>query len=253
MKSALFLLVICLAASACRQLEATQAKTDSRQVGFVGSIKSLSIERAVGDARVLTSSISFDPSGQITQESLYVGDGSLRAKMVYSLDNAGKKIEGIIYAPNDSIRGKKIFKYDDKGNTSEVQTLREDGTIYSRDVYSYDERNNPAEWIQINPRGAQVDKWSYTYDDKGRKIKEARYYADDSLDFTLIHVYYDNGNLKRSEKYKADGKLLAIEQCDYEIDSKGNWTKKTLTRQPANSNQPDADEVEITYRSITYY
>ena len=76
------------------------------------------------------------------------------------------------------------------------------------------------------PRTTLFPYYDYEYDSAGNMTKETRTRGDGTLSYVST---YENGNIKRTINYQADGKTVD-DIYDYEYDSAGNMTKATRTR-----------------------
>jgi YD repeat-containing protein len=177
--------------------------------------------------------------------------------------------------------------YDYKGNLSEVALygyLDGERVRNGKSVsYEYDP---PPMMMPAAPAGQPAPKrdpryswkFKYKYDERGRLVEEDWYSNDGKLWLRYVYkyegdkkeelVYSEDGSLNQHYLYTLDGKGNEVEEIDYdvrggsvserqsfsyELDPKGNWTKKTTSKWVTKDGREQLAPEYVTYRTITYY
>lgn len=118
------------------------------------------------------------------------------------------------------------FKYDDKRNLIEKTWYSNDGSLWLRYVYNF--KGNQKEELVYSKDGSLNQKYIYALDAKGNEIEETVYETkDDSVRSKYSYVY--------------------------EFDPKGNWTKRTTSKQITKDGKSSFTPYSVTYRTVTYY
>lgn len=101
------------------------------------------------------------------------------------------------------------------------------------------------------PDGALLQKRVSTYDEKGRETEWAIYRGDGAPAAGQRRGYDEQGNVAESISY-GNGVQVSRETFAYEFDARGNWVKRRVVRDAVRKGIFDT-EVEVNYRTITYY
>jgi hypothetical protein len=128
------------------------------------------------------------------------------------------------YDPRYSYKFK--YKYDEKGNLIEEALYGNDGKLWMRYVYTY--KGNQKEEMVYAKDGSLNQKYLYTLDDKGNEMEE------------IIYEVRDNA-IRNKYSYS------------YEFDAKGNWIKRTTSKEVTKDGKSQFEPYSVTYRTITYY
>lgn len=285
MKSFLLLLSVTLV---CARASAAQTATARELFGLVGPVRSIRVETArVSDAsgesvegeRVLTHFASFDEMGNTTAQSVFTPDGTPRWKLgwghtydaegrmtgttyfnsrgtltsraVFVLDARGRKVEATFYNPGGTVNHIQRFSHDERGRMTRETHLNPDGTPRLTSFYTYDGGRRPTERRTQKPDGTLFQRNVFTYDEKGRETEWVIYLGDGTPGAGQRRIYDEGGNVTESLRYW--GGVLGIrETFTYEFDARGNWVKRRVARERIKGGATRT-EVEVNYRTITYY
>jgi antitoxin component YwqK of YwqJK toxin-antitoxin module len=265
-----------------------QADTDRGRAGLVGPVRTVRAETARASdesgqpaegERVLTQLLSFDEKGNVTGQSVFNPDGSpnrklgwgytydaegresertflnaegaLTSRSVSAYDKKGRKTETTFYNPGGPVNHVQTFAYDDRGRVMREVHLNPDGTIRNSSVYTYDADGRLAERAQYKPDGALIQKRISTYDGKGRETDWAIHRGDGAPVMSQKRSYDERGNVVESVSY-VNGAQVSRETSTYEFDARGNWVKRRVAREAVKKGASHT-EVEVNYRTITYY
>lgn len=285
MKNFLTLLVLTFA---WVQPATAQADTDRVRAGLIGPVRAVRAEtarasdesgRSVEGERVLTQLLSFDEKGNVTGQSAFNQDGSpdrklawgytydadgresertflnaegaLTSRSVSAYDKKGRKTETTFYNPGGPVNHVRTFAYDDRGRMIREVHLGPDGTIRNSSVYTYDADGRLAERSQYGPDGALILRRASTYDRKGRETDWAIHRGDGGPVTSQKRSYDERGNVLESVSY-ANGVQVSRETFAYEFDARGNWVRRRVVREAVRKGTSHT-EIEVNYRTITYY
>jgi YD repeat-containing protein len=285
MRNFLTLLALALA---CVHPSTAQTETDRERAGLTGPVRAVRVERAqvsnvsgqlVEGARTLAQSSSFDEKGNATGQSLFKPDGSLDRKLgwgytydakgretertflnaegvitsraVSAYDGRGRKVEMTFYNPDGAVNHVQTFVYDDRGKLIREAHLNPDGTVRNVSVYTYDAGGRLREWSMQKPDGSLSQRKVSNYDEKGREIEWTVYRGDGTPALGQRSSYDERGNVVESLRY-GNGVLVSRETFTYEFDAHGNWVERRLVRETVKEGY-SLTEVEVSYRTITYY
>jgi hypothetical protein len=92
------------------------------------------------------------------------------------------------------------------------------------------------------------------FDSKGNRIEWARYTADGTLNYRETIEYNAEGQETEETYYKDDGSIGSkYSYSDYQVDSKGNWTRRVKSKWVTKNGKSYFEPQEVTYRMVTYY
>jgi hypothetical protein len=264
-------------------------QTDREISGLIGPVKSVMTKTsAVGPHERVEGSIekveteSYDLKGHLTESRIryrkvggYIGQ---EGKVSYAYNEQGQRVSKMIFVGEGPLLSKILFAYDPNGNRTAEVLSRGDGSFASVTVSTYDTNNNPALIITYNwgpppsiskiitaydAQGHHVEssyengvlEWKVVYstDAAGHRLESFVYGSDGSLTKKLLNKYGPRGNPIESTSYRADGSIESKEMYTYEVDSVGNWIKKTTSKWVTKSGKSYFEPVDVTSRSVTYY
>ena len=166
-------------------------------------------------------SYKYNIDGNKTEETIYNLDGSISWRYIYTYGKDACLTEKETYG-GEVYRGKTIFKYDANGNNIEKTYFNASSVLDGTCVFKYDERNNLIE----KPIG----------------------------DGEILYKKYDSHGILIEDKIitledgDTENDFRDIQYMDTELDSTGNWIKRTeITKY-----RGDSDTL-IYKREITYY
>ncbi len=118
------------------------------------------------------------------------------------------------------------FKYDEKKRLIEKTWIGNDGTLWMRYVYNY--TSNQREGLVYSANGSLNQRYLSILDDKGNEVEGTSFETRE-------------GSIRYKYSYT------------YEVDSHGNWTKRTTSKMVTKVGRTNHEPQNIYYRSITYY
>lgn len=182
----------------------------------------------------------YDEQGQATGAVTYNGDGSLRSRRVIKRNNRGLWIESTETSARGILMEQITRRYDGpKVLSQERRVYYPNGAIQSVTLYAFATKRSETTNYRLDGSIANTsfrEDWDI-----------AEFSADGSLQ-KVIAVSSDH-RLSHEVMLKGDGSKTREAELPDELDSHGNWTRKTKWVTDANGTRP----VKVTYRAITYY
>lgn len=178
-------------------------------------------------------------------------DGSITSRVTYAYDENGKKVRTEMYGPNGRLNFRSVYHYDKSGNNTEIISFRNDGSIYERSSRLFNPLNKKVETIGYKGDGSVEYRYVSIMDDAGRIIKGESYIGN-TRDTTFENSYDRNGNLAENVLFDEKLSVREITKWLYEVDSVGNWTKKTTSKWVLKDGKMVPEPLIITERNITY-
>lgn len=257
-----------------------QAKTDSKQMGLKGKVKSVKLlenyrykeqGKFTNWGVLYNRQYNFDNTGRYTEFIENKADGSFYYKTVYTylpkekkaeisyVYNEGQKASRKIWSYNakaqkteeqeytkDGVKSwRYTYAYDDKGNMTVMTGYRHDGTMSSKTTWTYDAKGNMLTYLVETPGYANSSR-KYVYDNKGNMKEEIWYNGEDEVEFRFVRSYDAQGSVVEELKYRGMDDLRDKTTWQFVYDSKGNWTKRTQFTS-------DGVDFSIAERTISYY
>jgi hypothetical protein len=254
-----------------------QGKSDRVRDGLKGSVKSVTVEEArisnrfgksVEEERKLIEVVQYDTTGnRVVAEA---GDaitglsknGAIRFEYTRDTDAS---LNETGYDSNKVIKWRTIFAFNTRGDVTEETVYKLRGNSFVIDgkkVYSYYPNGRLREMIEYNSNGDIYVRSTYSY--SGNTVSESessKRLLDKSFDITgykNTYIYDARGNLILEsslaiEKKPKKNNTLGKHKYNYELDAKGNWTKKIAYRWITDEGPPYFKQYHVTYRNITYY
>jgi hypothetical protein len=118
------------------------------------------------------------------------------------------------------------FKYDDNKRLTEKRWIGNDGKLWMRYVYKY--TGHQKEELVYSADGSLNQRYLSTLDDRGNEVEETTFEARD-------------GSIKSKQSYA------------YEIDQRGNWTKRITSKLVTKDGISSYEPQYVYYRTIIYY
>jgi hypothetical protein len=219
------------------------------------------------DGENLLEHTAYDRNGKLMwRDSYFYENGILiRKEQVYGTENRISNIEF----------------YDSRGNSTEIIFLKTrkmgPGNVQGRHLARYDERNNLTWETETNYATKELRKASYRYDDWNNLIEETHYRSSDSSKSRDVYKYDTHGDKTESFEYDREGNLTGhstwkykyneegilikkvenikngdritkITESNLDLDSEGNYLRKTYVLQ-----DEDKTQTEVCLRKIEYY
>lgn len=176
--------------------------------------------------------------------------------------------------------------YDYKGNLDTIKVYGYiDGNRVSRSSYIQHEYNPPPPLV-ASPTNAPEKKWDrrydaryeYRYDDQKRLVEVKSFLSNGDLSHRVVYkyegkqvetlIYLKSGELNQNYLALIDEKKNEIERTardprdgaigtkyvyQYEYDSKGNWIKRTTSKEVTKNGSSTLEPQYVDFRTITYY
>lgn len=183
----------------------------------------------------------YNANGEITEERVENGDGSLNHKeVVIRRDERGNKVEAKLVYSSLSSPFKVTFKYDANNNLTET-CVYHDGEVFLKFQSKYDAFNNEIENWDITAGEGHL----YRYDERGNRTEETQYNQNGEMIAKKLSTYDGNNYKTELRKYGKDGNLLFMTSYTYELDAQKNWIRKV--------EYFNGKPLLVSERAITYY
>lgn len=182
----------------------------------------------------------YDDQGQPSGYVTYNGDGSLRSTRVLKRNNRGLWIESTETSAQGILMEQMTRRYDGpKVLSQERKVYYPNGSIQS--VTNYVFATKRSETTNYRMDGSVLNT-SFRED-----WDIAQFGADGSLQ--KVTAISSDHRLLNEVMLKGDGSKTREAELPDQLDSHGNWTRKTQWVTDANGTRP----VKVTYRVLTYY
>jgi hypothetical protein len=189
-----------------------------------------------------------DDAGRPAEDLTYNGDGSLRSKTLYRRDARGRLIEQAEFDANGTLVWKQVSADNGVGNNFERLFYKPDGSLLRREIVTKDPKAKTTETITYEEDGSVAEKSSAVDNDSGEVNEMSAYDANGTLQIR----FFSPGTESLSDEITSDNRGATQTGQFYksdEIDSHGNWIKRTRWISTANKPKP----FMLIYRTITYY
>ena len=283
-----FLLFLVLAFAV---ITTAQEMKDFRSAGRVGHIRSLHEERAKlieesgqlhESSRIVTEETKFSEKGEKLATRIVHPDGQTWTEnsFRYEYDVEGRILAMDVLGPDGKLQYKFINTYNKNGKLNGKAYRDKNGQPIFDLIYAYDEAGNISRLHTRKPGKGYSDE-VYTYSADGIEAERQDYVADGVLHERVITTYDATGRQTEIVGYTGAGRVIARAQYSYdakdrnnvtevvlsgmgdivqrrehytydEFDEKGNWTKRHTVKETARGSEI-VKEMEVTYRTFTYY
>jgi len=140
------------------------------------------------------------------------------------------------------------YTYDSKGNkTEEVHSYPNEDNAETKSVFTYDSNGNMLSDAYQDTKGVWTVSCAYKYNDQNLCIEKCVSKKSEPCKVNGEWTYDEHGNViaqKILSNYGTPDEYWRNHRMEYEYDSKGNWTKKTVFYEDA--------PVKIVIRTIAY-
>lgn len=184
--------------------------------------------------------------------------------MVAVYDRNGWLIEELSFGFEDCTLSRHVFRFDTTDKRAETvywgkgvadtNTVPPKGPapVGFKQVFTFESSGNRSEVTDYDPFGKLLSKTRYKYDDKG-KVSETT--SDFGSTRSQCSFKYDDLGFVEEESCRRTGGLESAEKSSYkyEIDSVGNWIKRTGDSATSFNGKPSSHDLPVTYRTIEYY
>lgn len=255
----LLLQVIFASGIAAQSSSTTPIKPDRDHDRLIGPVKSVRLEMAKlkhkstwGEKRrTLQRTISYDPQGNITRQTIYIDRPTL-TDIRYSYEKDGNRGESIVREtpPGESVSYRTYGTVGGDGRSIRVV----------RRVFKHDASGNRIEETVYGSRGGAVSISGspiaaivhHAYDEKSQR-RQTVHVVDGLAVERQVFSYDDRGNITDMAQYSGGGHLLRKESYTYEFDAIGNWIKRSTSEWKKRGTKSHFEPEEVTYRIIEYY
>jgi hypothetical protein len=227
--------------------------SDREYAGFLGAPKIVRTDTArivLKGSKVLEEHrhqervVKFDAAGNMTEQLT----GGPYAYHLYTYNSPGERLEKS--ARSTFITGPPTAR--DFSTTSPADTV----ATFFKTVFKCDANGNRIQEDLSESVGgrpfSQLSVTTHQYDGEGHRTSSASRSGEGG--FLHRYTFAYKGSIHPTEKseYNSRGKLIRKEYYTYELDGKGNWTKRVTTTAPNMGNWALANPIEVSYQTITY-
>ena len=183
----------------------------------------------------------YDQEGRPTGDERYDGNGLLVSKLTILRNALGQVTERAEYSSKQVLLERFKFTYNDAGGlkTTEHASYAPDGSLSLKEFTNIDERRTES---------LTYDKFGLLTGKSVRVNQETNEYGPDGS-LRKKTVITNPGRLPEVTTYNPDGTVRKESQIPDEIDTHGNWVKRTDWVTDAQGRRP----VKVTYRTIKYF
>ena len=128
---------------------------------------------------------------------------------------------------------------------------KRDDRYSARYKYKYDNKGRLIDEIFYHNNGLPGMRYVYNYKDNQRE--ELVYHSNGSLNQKYLSVLDEKGNEIERTDFNKDGSIREKYSYKYELDTSGNWIKKTAMKWTIKDGDSRLDPTYVDYRKITYY
>lgn len=160
MSSQLFL---CLFVSAfCFNDSFSQSKKEVKDNKIKSTTEDVTATENGKEITYKDSYITYDKNGNITEQTEYNKDGTIKNKLSMKYDNFKNKIEEIEYEGN-TIKQKRQFSYNTNGDKTVEVTFDAAGKLLKKEIYFYNNKGLRTEKKTYGSSNTLVETHKYTY------------------------------------------------------------------------------------------
>lgn len=196
--------------------------------------------------------IEFDTNGNITKETLYSENGSVKSKLAYNYPD-DKTIVINYFDPWDGLISQRVDKYDKNGLEIESTSRNESG-VTNRFVFRNNKYGQLIEQYNYIKNDNLLSSTVSHYNDRGQKIDECLFQASGKQ---YAKCLISNDSLKNSihkETFDMNGKSQSIlNSVTNQFDQNGNWQIEELETFYYPQHGGKMTEKILTKRKIEYY
>lgn len=237
------------------------------------------IDYAKGDV-IFKNTKAYDARGNLSSIVSYRFDGSVKSRTVYSYDSNGKPTMRLLRDAKDNLTEKGVYDYDSEGRFSEFSlydtnksvkakvlfdpirgmdkpeketSFNPDGSVHSTSNSVYDSNNNLIERNYFAARGSLDHRIVYQYDTAGNDVEQLWFGSDGLLFRKFVRAFDDERRIIRSTEHSIERGIEETYVFTYDVDSVGNWIRKTMLRLPSKEEPSSYRPGLVLYRTITYW
>lgn len=281
-------LLLCYSASA-------QDKSDREKASLLGPVRTVHTQNTdYGDGTLKEplgtrkqDTVTYDQKGNEIERIIYDDYGFLRGKEVRTYDADGNLTDSV-FSDETAVAGRRVYAYqngkvtrivayDAKGKveTTHVNSYGKDGLLFEekylaggkllgKTVYKHDQNGNLTEMRFYLGNGARAiapvgpclgaHRMTYSYNKQNQPIKVVAYEANGEFKSRWKYSYDAKGQITADIRETPWSKQAFA--FEYEYDSRGNWTRKIVTKDYASRIAMDMENARATSvvsRDISYY
>lgn len=197
----------------------------------------------------------YDDQGRIRVMEANGPDGKFQEKLVNTFNKNGKVTNKAFFDKNGQPVFDLIYVYNEAGNVSRMQEGRRPGKVYFDLVYTYNSDGIEADRKDYSAEGSLTYRTVTNYDTSGKETGVITYNESGKIISRSQYTYdaKDRNNVTEVVRSGMGDIVQSREHYTYdEFDEKGNWIKRHTVREIARGSEI-VKEIEITYRTFTYY
>jgi len=192
---------------------------------------------------------SYDDRGNLIAKAHYDSGGS-PSRSVYKYDARGNNTEALLYDAKGALYAKIISSFDADAKLTKSISYDGDHSIKEILIQVYDKKGEKTATHHLNDKEGLISK--EVVDEKGRLIEFIKYDESGQISGKQVTSYDRYGSVDEVSQYDGKGSLESAQMYKYEVDSSGNWVKKSVSIKDKNGKINPIPNSTIT-RAITYY
>jgi hypothetical protein len=199
-------------------------------------------------------SFSYDSDERPALRLHYDAIDNLTEKGVYEYDLAEGFLEFLLYDANESLKAKILFDPTRGMDKPEKEIIfNPDGTVQSTTKSVFDSKNNLIERGYYKAENSLDHKIAYIHDRLGNEVEQLWYGSDGMLFRKFIKAFDDEKRVVRNTEVQVEKGTEETYLFTYEVDSVGNWIRKTMLRLVSKDAPSSYWPGLAHYRTITYW
>ena len=140
----------------------SQSKKEVKDNKIKSTTETIKATDGIKETAYKDSYIAFDKNGNITEQTEYNPDGSVKNKFTMKYDNFKNKTEEIEYE-GSVLKQKRQFSYNANGDKTVELTLDSSGKLLKKETYTYNKQGLRVEKKVYNSANALVETHVYSY------------------------------------------------------------------------------------------
>ena len=204
----------------------------------------------VGAKRKIKTVTKNDTINKTTTHKSYLNDSLAEINIIFYGDDDRVK-RHLEIKNNDTIKSTLNSKYDGNDNlVSEVQTeINGEESETTGNYFQYDENDRiiSSTFEMYHTKYISKYKWS---DNKIISREDYSILPDESKHFNESYEYDENFNPIIHKKY-IESQIDQVTKYEYELDDRGNWTKRTVFLKQSRLGSKDFEKVYVELREIS--
>ena len=140
----------------------SQSKKEVKDNNIKSTTENITATEGGKEINYKDSYIAYDKNGNITEQTEYNKDGSVKNKLTMKYDSFKNKTEELEYEGNN-LKQKRQFSYNSNGDKTVELTLDVAGKLLKKEMYTYNNKGLRTEKKVYNSTNALVETHVYTY------------------------------------------------------------------------------------------